>query len=274
MKNKLVELADKYEIKDFLKNDPSQFLYYYKTVRDTELCAFIAALLSFGSRKQFIPKINFIMNEADKSGGIYKWISGGIYKKTFCANDEKKFYRFYSYDDFYKLFLKLENILKKEKTLGEFIKKEYMTRSNVRGTKSAAVAKPTAHGTISPNLKITTRAPSTYLVDIIADIFNDCSIVPSTKTSAKKRLCMFLRWMVRDNSPVDKGLWTWYPKKDLIIPLDVHVLEEAKKLKLIPENAGATRKTAELLSKEAKKYFPEDPARLDFALFGLGVDKN
>ena len=45
MKNKLVELADKYETKDFLKNDPSQFLYYYKTVRDTELCAFIAALL-------------------------------------------------------------------------------------------------------------------------------------------------------------------------------------------------------------------------------------
>ena len=94
MKNKLVELADKYETKDFLKNDPSQFLYYYKTVRDTELCAFIAALLSFGSRKQFIPKINFIMNEADKSDGIYKWILDRIYKKTFCANDEKKFYRF------------------------------------------------------------------------------------------------------------------------------------------------------------------------------------
>ena len=111
MKNKLVELADKYETKDFLKNDPSQFLYYYKTVRDTELCAFIAALLSFGSRKQFIPKINFIMNEADKSGGIYKWILDRIYKKAFCANDEKKFYRFYSYDDFYDFGMSEEDML-------------------------------------------------------------------------------------------------------------------------------------------------------------------
>ena len=50
-KEKLIKLADKYETKDFLAEDPSQFLYYYKKPEDIELCAFIASLLSFGSRK-------------------------------------------------------------------------------------------------------------------------------------------------------------------------------------------------------------------------------
>ena len=34
--------------------------------------------------------------------------------------------------------------------------------------------------------------------------------------SALKRLNMFLRWMVRQNSPVDLGIWTWFDSKDLI----------------------------------------------------------
>mgnify|MGYP003559979781 FL=1 len=78
--------------------------------------------------------------------------------------------------------------------------------------------------------------------------------------------------MVRDGSPVDIGLWTWYPKKDLLIPLDVHVLQEAQKLNIISEKETATRKTAQKLTDFAKQIFPEDPAKLDFALFGIGVD--
>lgn len=294
MKNKLLTLADKYETKDFLKEDPSQFLYYYKSVRDTELCAFTASLLSFGSRKQFIPKIRFIMENADNFGGIYKWITCGIYKKTFAPGDNKKFYRFYSYEDFNILFSRLEEILDKEKTFGAFLKKEYysevkmhLAQGDNKCAQSGAVFKDKRRAQSDSDFKSTVRAQSSadllstvragsntvFLVDVLSQIFTGCSIVPSTKSSAKKRLCMFLRWMVRDNSPVDLGLWSWYSKSDLIIPLDVHVLEEAKKLKLISDNAGATRKTAELLSQKAKKYFPDDPCRLDFALFGLGVDK-
>ena len=79
--------------------------------------------------------------------------------------------------------------------------------------------------------------------------------------------------MVRPGSPVDIGLWTWYSPDALLIPLDVHVLEEAKKLKLIPPNAGGTRKTCEKITKIARTIFVNDPCKLDFALFGLGVDK-
>ena len=54
---RLEELAEKYETADFVKEDPSQFLRWYTQVRDVEVAAFTAAMLSFGNRKQFIPKI-------------------------------------------------------------------------------------------------------------------------------------------------------------------------------------------------------------------------
>ena len=104
-KEKLIRLADKYETKDFLKEDPSQFLYYYNTPEDIELCSFIAALRSFGSRKQFIPKIQYIMALADYCGGIYNWLLTHAFENEFKVSNNKKFYRFYSYRDFYYLLL-------------------------------------------------------------------------------------------------------------------------------------------------------------------------
>ena len=93
---KLKTLSKKFETKDFLKDDPSQFIYYYSNPQDIELCSFIASLLSFGNRKQFIPKIKFIMEQADSSGGIYKWIKNFDFEKMFSISDNRKYYRFYN----------------------------------------------------------------------------------------------------------------------------------------------------------------------------------
>ena len=84
---------------------------------------------------------------------------------------------------------------------------------------------------------------------------------------------MFLRWMVRRDSPVDLGLWGWADPAELLIPLDVHVMQEAKGLGLIQQGAVASRKTAELLTAALSEVFPGDPCRGDYALFGYGVDK-
>jgi uncharacterized protein (TIGR02757 family) len=84
---------------------------------------------------------------------------------------------------------------------------------------------------------------------------------------------MFMRWMVRDGSPVDLGLWSEFiDKRSLFIPLDTHVMQEARHLGLI---AGKTAswKTVMNLTEALKEVFPDDPAKGDFALFGYGVDK-
>ena len=117
-----------------------------------------------------------------------------------------------------------------------------------------------------------------HLCNIIASCFpKECVLIPYTKTSACKKLNMFLRWMVRDNSPVDLGLWKWFSKKDLLIPMDTHVLQTAADFNLIEKTSsgkipGATIKMARALTQKMKEVFPEDPCRADFALFGLGVE--
>ena len=45
-----------------------------------------------------------------------------------------------------------------------------------------------------------------------------------------------------------------------------------KKLGLIAKDAPASRKTAEKLTETAREIFDDDPCRLDFALFGKGVN--
>ena len=99
LKQKLVFLAEQNEVSQFLDSDPSQFIRWYKNPSDCEIASFIAAILSFGNRKQFIPKIKQIFELADKSGGIYKWIKTSSFLKDFNSadsNNQKKFYRFYS----------------------------------------------------------------------------------------------------------------------------------------------------------------------------------
>ena len=264
-KQLLFSLAKKYEVATFTKEDPSQFIRWYSSPEDVEVASFIAAMLSFGSRKQFIPKIRYIFELADKAGGIAAWLKGGQYKKDFECSD-CKFYRFYSYSDMLELFSALERILQEHTTLGNAIKE--FCNSHINDAKK----------TISTGTRNSVDAtlPSSVLdstLDFFRIHFSKASIVPKGKTSANKRIFMFLRWMVRQNSPVDLGLWSWFPSSQLIIPLDVHVLQEAKKLGLIPPTAPASLNTARLITAQLQQIWPDDPCKGDFALFGLGVDE-
>ena len=82
---------------------------------------------------------------------------------------------------------------------------------------------------------------------------------------------MFLRWMVRDHSPVDLGLWTdIIDKRTLIMPLDTHVMQEANRLGLLSTKT-TSMSTAIRLTEKLRETFPDDPLKGDFALFGIGV---
>ncbi|MCF0242624.1 MAG: TIGR02757 family protein [Treponema sp.] len=266
----LKELADKYETSDFISSDPSQFLKRYKRVIDIEVFSFTAAMLSFGSRKQFIPKIEYLAELADMwayekgmEPSFAAWVMSGDYRKTLISDDgntEKKFYRFYSYDDLYVFFDEMQQILRISGSFGRFLRESWQDMQSVE-LREAGIKESESFEKIYP------------LDRIIGDAFSRSRLVPKGKNSANKRIHMFLRWMVRINSPVDLGLWTWYNPKDLLIPLDVHVMKESIKLGLISETSKPDRKTAVLLTERLKEIWPCDPCKGDFSLFGLGIDK-
>ncbi len=244
IREKLIYLADKYENPKFSNGDPSFILNEYQNIGDLESASFITAMLSFGQREQFLKKVHYIFDLTENSPS--QWLKQGKWKDDF-PQGERKFYRFYSFDDLRDLFQVIQCILEKNSTLGEFFERKYLDEKE---------------SVSNPRLDM-----------IIAREFESCSIVPHGKNSANKRIHMFLRWMVRNNSPVDKGIWQWFDKKNLIIPLDTHVLQEAEKLNLIAANSSASYKTACKITECLKEIWPDDPVRGDFALFGLGVDK-
>lgn len=300
---RLRSLAQKYETASFMDGDPSQFLRRYSQPRDQELAAFVVSTLSFGQREQFIAKLDAMFAAVDdwargndgkpktrateivraaktedaaksackpKTGGasFADWLATGGYKKFF-PKSQKKFYRFFSYADMADLCGRLARIVEEHGSLGAAVRARYGLANNCGNAKIGGATKTEGAAARygQENLPQELR-----LVAALISLFPGVKCVSQNPKGACKKLHMFLRWMVRRGSPVDLGLWDWASAADLLIPLDTHVLQESARLGLIAPNAAASAKTAIELTQKMAQVFPGDPARADYALFGLGVD--
>lgn len=87
-----------------------------------------------------------------------------------------------------------------------------------------------------------------------------------------KKINMMRRWMVRDDGKVDLGVWKHSDKDSLVIPLDVHVYDEALAIGLTSRKQKDIT-TAMEITDAFRDIFPGDPCRGDFALFGYGITK-
>lgn len=240
LRQELEQLASLYETADFLQGDPSFFMHQVTGEPNQETMAFLAAAISYGSRKQFLPKIEQMLSWSE--GEPYEWILRGKYEKHICKDDNSCFYRLYTYKQMNLFLNRYQQLLQEYGSLKQFTIHNSQTTLEI-------IAKITAYFSESGS-----------------------GIIPKDTTSACKRLCMFLRWMVRDSSPVDLGIWAdIIDKRTLIMPLDTHVLHQAERLGLI-KSRNATMATAIKLTAEVAKIFPDDPLRADFALFGYGVN--
>lgn len=241
---RLRDLAARYETADFIEGDPVRFAHLAKGGGNLETTAFVASALSYGSRKQFLPKIGEIVSMA--GGDVWDWVRNGGYMASFRPDDGSSFYRLFSHAQMRRFLDALQALL-----LG--------------------------HGTIGGYLQGRGATDGPGAVKALCEAFGNgaaAPVVPKDATSACKRLCLFLRWMARDGSPVDFGMWSgWFDKRTLIIPLDVHVVRQARKLGLVG-NASPSMRTALALTARLREVFPDDPLKGDFALYGLGIDES
>lgn len=249
---RLISLANKYETTSFLEKDPSQFMHRYTDPSDQEIVAFLSAAMAFGQRKQILSHVETVLYAAGDSPT--DWVQKKGYRKLFTEGD-RSFYRMYTHNDFVLFFDTICHLLKESGSIGSHFKRLYLSKQT--------------------DLDI-----EIYLTPLICFQFPlNCHLIPQSKGTAAKRVNMFLRWMVRDNSPVDLGLWaSWYSKSRLLIPLDTHVMQESAAMglfELTPSGnvPSANLKTCLQLTKLMDTVFPQDPCRADYALFGLGVDK-
>lgn len=241
LKEQLYEYAERYETAEFLKEDPSFFMHQVKGGLNQETLAFIASCLSYGSRKQFFPKIQFILDVSN--GDVYNWVKDGLFDRDIPDTGEC-YYRLYTKHIMNRFLHALQDMLDEYGSIKSYIK------ANATDGLSAVAA-------------LTGYFSSKGIEGII----------PKDTKSACKRVCMFLRWMVRDKSPVDLGLWSdIIDKRTLIMPMDTHVVQQACRMGLLASRT-ASMSAALKLTNKMKECFPDDPLRGDFALFGYGVNQ-
>lgn len=237
----LIDLADLYEAPSFLIGDPSWFMHQVSEPDNQEAMAFLASCLSYGSRQQFMPKIQWLLNCSN--GKIHNWIRSGDFTSALPKDSPHCFYRLYTVGQMHTFLQVYKQLLHDYGSLKIFVKHH-------------ATDGYTALNTICQ-----------YFADRGTQ-----GVIPQNTQSACKRLCMFLRWMVRNGSPVDLGLWSdIIDPKTLIMPLDTHVLTQSKSLGLL-QSGAATMAAARRLTRIMADIFPNDPLKGDFALFGYGIN--
>jgi len=240
-KAELDKLVEKYENKDFIKDDPVQFIHKFQDKKDIEIAGFIASLLAYGSRKQFIKKLDELFEIAQNE------------PLNFIQNFEPEIigdfnYRFGKPNDFIEIFKIMKELYNTSDGLEELFAfghnqgKIFETVVDYFYSRAGENAK---HG----------------FYHMIPNPHNG---------GAMKRMCMYLRWMVR-KSPVDVGIWQFMKPSELYIPLDVHVGRVSRQMGLLTRTANDFKAVLEL-TENLKKLCPEDPIKYDFAIFSYGVN--
>ncbi len=90
--------------------------------------------------------------------------------------------------------------------------------------------------------------------------------------SACKRLCMYLRWMVRPDDGIDLGLWQSIPPAKLVIPVDAHIRRICRLLGFT-RRGQADWKMAREITAALRELDPLDPVKYDFSLCHLGISE-
>ena len=250
----LNEKAWQYNNVNFIETDPISIPHRFSAKQDIEIAAFFAATLAWGQRITIINKCTELLAMMDNQP--YDFL---LHHKP---NDLKPFTKFkhrtFNATDALYFIESLSVFYKSNNSLEEAF------------VQDLNLAQPAA-----ANVFLIEQALIQFnnlffsLPDVPTRTHKHVS-TPARK-SACKRLNMFLRWMVRqDTRGVDFGIWKQISPSQLVCPCDVHVERVARKLKLITRN-GMDWQTAVELTTNLRKLNAADPIVYDFALFGIGV---
>ena len=247
IKEELDKYLEQYETKEFIKEDPIQFIHRYKTTKDAEIAGFIASMFSYGKREVFIEKLNYIFNLMENKP--YEYIKAFDYKDNNIKNCD---YRFSKDCDLIQILEILNKLYTENESLETLFEYNYKRKQDVwdmfQGVTDYFYARKEHE---------TTRGFYHLLPN-------------PAKNSALKRLNMLMRWFIR-KSNVDIGIWDFMPKSELLIPLDTHVARISRKLGILTRKDNGRESVMEI-TQNLRKFDPEDPVKYDFAIFSYGIN--
>lgn len=243
----LEEKYRQYNRPEFIETDPISVPHLFTQKEDREIIGFLTATLAWGQRPT-------ILRNARQ---LALWMDDAPHEfiLSFTSKDLKPFqsfvHRTFNGTDAVFFLKSLQRIYRQYGSL------EYVFAEGLRENNHSL-----AYGIHHFRNKFFTLQHASRTEKHIAD---------PLRNSSAKRICMFLRWMVRkDKSGVDFGIWNTLSAAWLQPPLDLHSGATARNLGLLTRNQNDW-KAVEELGENLRKLDPDDPVKFDFALYGLGV---
>lgn len=248
LKPYLDSLVARYETTAFIASDPISIPHGFDDPRDQEVIGLYAALLAWGQRKTVLNKMaelcermhyrpdHFVRHFDESRDAHYL---AGFKHRTFQPIDALWFTN------------NLSLALREYGTLENLFAKHLST--------TTSDISPALQGFSDTLMQISPETPRRL----------QKHLARPSRGSACKRLCMYVRWMVR-TGPVDLGIWKTIRPNQLVLPLDVHSGRQARALGLLSRKQDDWH-AAEALTEACRQLDPTDPCRYDYALFGVGA---
>ncbi|NNF45093.1 MAG: TIGR02757 family protein [Phycisphaerales bacterium] len=238
-------LHRRYHHPRFITPDPLEFVHRYDEPDDREVVGLIASALAYGNVTAMRPAIGRVLDPlgARPAATIAAWTPRRV-RRTYAGFR----YRFTDADTLGGLLVAARRVRRTRGSLDACL------ATHATPTDDDAFA---ALGGLVDELHAAAGAPLTHLI-------------PHPRGgSACKRLCLWLRWMVRCDA-VDPGGWTGVAPSQLVMPLDTHVFQIAQRRgwtrRRTPNGAAALEVTTHL-----RRLCPRDPLRYDFAITRPGI---
>lgn len=246
LKELLLTEATRINSPTFIVDDPVQFPRRFSRLQDIEITSLIVATISWGKRTMICRNADRLLNRMENTP--YQYMMDEAYEEL---PDEENIHRTFFCRNLKHYLRGLRNIYLNHESLQDYA---------------------VAHGAPQSD------EPAWRVAHLISQAIKDANAgTPDSRcvplnidASALKRLNMAMRWLVRRDGIVDLGLWRRFDPAKLFIPLDVHSAATARSLGLLSRRTNDRKAVLELTS-ALREIDPTDPARFDFALFGIGM---
>lgn len=242
LRDNLEQIYKSLNKREYVHPDPLEFLYGFESLEDREIVGLLASSLAYGRVAQILKSVSKILA-----------ILGGSPKYFLNSNSESQIlkafagfkHRFTTEEEMGNFFVGIKKTIEKYGTLNECFAYGLKKSSNY------------------------IEALCHFTTAIIPGTCKSSLLPAPEKDSACKRLNLYLRWMVR-NDEVDPGGWQNIDRRLLLVPVDTHMFNIARKLGLTERNQ-ANMKTVLEITKSFAQIAPNDPTKYDFALTRLGI---
>jgi uncharacterized protein (TIGR02757 family) len=241
-----------------LANDPLSFCHRYNDPLDQEIAALIASSFAYGSVVIILRTLEAIFAELGRSPRHYiEHYDPAAGLRTF----SKFKHRFNDGRDLCALLWAMRQMIEQSGDIKSFF---------MRG-----------HNSIDSDVSGALINFTTSVLALDYDRVFAAHVIPANSYfpflfpspasgSACKRLCMFLRWLVRPADGIDLGLWNGISPSQLVIPVDTHICRIGRYLGLTRRKSADWRMAQEITS-AMRLLDPTDPVKYDFSLAHLGI---